>query len=137
MASAKRSTTYSNLTFERAILDSLPANIAVIDGNGEIVCVNRAWEEFARANQMHDRSMGLGANYLDVCRAATVDPNARVALRGILNVMAGRQALFYHVYPCHSPEELRWFAMRAAPLIDYPDFVVISHENVSDQFAND
>jgi len=122
---------FSNLTFERAILDSLAINIAVIDSRGEILAVNTAWQEFAVANDMADQSLGNGANYLDVCRSARADPNARAALEGILDVINGRRPSFCHVYPCHSPSEKRWFAMHVSPLVDYPNCVVVSHENIT------
>lgn len=133
----RASANYSRLTFERAILDSLPANIAVIDASGEIVCVNAAWEQFARANDMRDASIGIGANYLDVCHAASADPCARAALKGIVAVMKGSLGSFQHIYPCHSPGQHRWFTMHAAPLVDYPDFFVISHEDVTEQIVCD
>ena len=126
-----RKIAFSNLTFERAILDSLAANIAVIDSRGEILAVNANWQEFAIANGMTDQTMGIGANYLDVCRSARADPNARAALEGILAVISRKRSFFYHEYPCHSPTEKRWFALQATPLVDYPDCVVVSHENIT------
>lgn len=126
-----RQPAFSNLTFEQAILDSLAANIAVIDSGGEILAVNAAWQEFAIANDLADQALGIGANYIDVCRSARADPNARAALKGILDVFSGRQSIFCHVYPCHSPSEERWFAMHVTPLVDHPDCVVVSHENIT------
>lgn len=134
MTPAESATKYTELTFRQAILDSLSANIAVVDPRGEILAVNASWEEFAKANEMTDGVMGIGANYLEVCRAAITDPNARAALEGILEVMNGKRPLFFHVYPCHSPWEKRWFAMRVTPLVDYPTYVVVSHENITDRF---
>jgi len=125
---------FCNLTFTSAILDSISANIAVVDSTGKILAVNRSWEDFAAINQMSDNArLGIGVNYFDVCRAAGADPNARAALKGILDVLQGRQSSFYHRYPCHSPDEQRWFALRATPLIDYPRYVVVAHENITEQ----
>jgi len=132
----KRDSKFSELTFERAILDSLTANIAVIDKSGEILAVNASWQEFAAANQMHDAAMGIGTNYFDVCRAAIVDPSARTALKGIGEVLDGTRSSFYHEYPCHSPAKKRWFALRATPLVDYPDFVVVSHEDITERLVS-
>ena len=128
---------FSKLTFEMAILHSLAANVAVLDPNGEILAVNTSWERFAAANQMHDTTMGIGANYLDVYRTARADPNAHAALSGIIAVMKGHRASFYHEYPCHSPSEQRWFALRAAPLIDHPNLIAVSHEDISDRIARE
>lgn len=127
----KRASMFCDLTFASAILDSLSANIAVLGPDGEILAVNASWQAFAEANQMHNAAMGIGDNYLDVCRSARADPVARAALDGILEVMSGKESFFYLEYPCHSPDEKRWFALRATPLIDYPHFVLVSHENIS------
>jgi len=132
-----RNIAFSNLTFERAILDSLAANIAVIDSRGEILAVNASWQEFAIANDMSDQTMGIGANYLEVCRSAKTDPNARAALDGILEVINGKRSFFYHEYPCHSPLEKRWFALRATPVVDYPNCVVVLHENITHRDATE
>lgn len=128
-----REINFSELTFRTAILDSLSANIAVLDPTGGILAVNLSWKEFANGNQMNDANLGVGANYLDVCRSASVDPSARAALAGIRAVMKGGRLSFYLKYPCHSPREVRWFALRASPLVDYPHFVVVSHENITEQ----
>jgi len=129
----QREISFSELTFRTAVLDSLLANIAVLDSTGEILAVNLSWKEFANANQLNDSNLGIGANYLDVCRSASFDPNARAALEGIRGVMKGHLSFFYLKYPCHSPRHVRWFALRASPLIDYPHFVVVTHENITEQ----
>ena len=49
--------------------------------------------------------------------------------------MKGQRSYFYHEYPCHSPDVQRWFALRATPLVDYPNFVVVSHEDISDRIS--
>ncbi len=53
--------------FARSVLDSLSANVAVLDDSGGIVAVNRAWRNFAVANGTGDMSVAEGANYFDVC----------------------------------------------------------------------
>ena len=124
-----------DLTFRAAVLNSIEAHIAVLDPNGVIVAVNASWQVFAEANQLNDAEKCVGANYLEACRFARADPNARAALEGILDVMRGFQPTFYHEYPCHSPDEARFFALRVSPLIDYPHFVVVSHEDITERVA--
>ena len=129
-----RDKAFCDLTFRSSILDSISANIAVIDSKGEVLAVNLSWQQFADANQMSDDALlGIGANYFDVCRAAATDPNARAAMKGIREVIRGRRSSFYHEYPCHSPTQQRWFALRATPLLDYPNFVVVSHEDITER----
>ena len=124
---------FSELTLESSILDSLAAHIAVLDPAGLIITVNLSWQTFAAENGMIDENSGVGANYLDVCRAADPDPNALEAMQGIQGVMRGRVPSFYLKYPCHSPTKTRWFALRASPLREHPNFVVVAHENITEQ----
>jgi PAS domain-containing protein len=126
---------FCDLTFRSAVMDSLAANIAVLDPKGEIVAVNSGWQDFATTNHMNNGDVGIGTNYLAICRSAKADPNARAALEGILQVIKGHQPYFYHEYPCHSPDEQRWFALRATPLLDYPHFVVVSHEDITERIS--
>ncbi len=116
------------------LLDSLEEQIAVIDRDGTIVYVNRAWTTFGLENGLASASSGTGGNYLAVCSVSGSrgDSLAGEAEEGILEVLAGKQATFHFEYPCHSPTEKRWFMMRAAPLHgDAESLFVISHHNIT------
>lgn len=123
----------SQETFTRDVLDSLPAHICVLDKNGVIVRTNDAWKRFAEDNSDCASSVGeVGDNYLDVCRRAIVngDATAESILRGIQDVLEGKQPAFSAEYPCHSPDEARWFLLRATPLKD-GNGVVLAHLNIT------
>ena len=122
----------ADFTFGKAVLDALHTHIALLDRQGTILVVNASWQRFGEANGIRDKRFGVGANYFAVCRAA-VDPSARAAATGIQDVLSERRSSFYHEYPCHSPDEKRWFALRAKPLADYPDFAVVTHENITER----
>ena len=116
------------------LLDSLEEQIAVIDREGTIVYVNRAWTTFGLENGLASASSGTGGNYLAVCNisGSRGDSLAGEADEGILDVLAGKRASFHFEYPCHSPAEKRWFMMRAAPLHgDAENLFVISHHNIT------
>jgi PAS domain S-box-containing protein len=103
----------------RRILDSLPAHVALLDGDGNVLQVNSAWERFARANgdPAFARS-GVGSNYLDVCERAAKQGDA-LALQvrdGLSRLLEGSLREFSIEYPCHSPTEQRWFLLHARPL---------------------
>ncbi len=53
---------FCDLTFRSAVLDSLAANIAVLDSSGEIVAVNSGWQDFAAVNHMRNSEIGVGTN---------------------------------------------------------------------------
>jgi PAS domain S-box-containing protein len=100
-------------------LHALPANIAVIDREGQIIAVNRAWTEFSNRNRpVEALDDSLGGNYLDVCRQSIAgkDADAVLALGGIEAVLAGARGQFTHEYPCHSLKEQHWFLMNVVPL---------------------
>lgn len=95
------------------LLDGFPDRIAVLDGDGAIILVNRAWRDFARANGLTDPRDGVGLGYLAVCdrAAAEGDAHAAEAAAGIRAVLGGRQTSFHMTYPGGTPEEPRWFGM--------------------------
>jgi two-component system, NarL family, sensor kinase len=123
--------------FTRSVLNSLTAHIAVLDAQGTIVAVNEAWRQFARLNACVDQTAYVGANYLSVCEESLkrgADETAAVALRGLRAVMNGAQEEFSLEYPCHSPEEQRWFSLRATR---FPGEglvrLVVAHENITER----
>ena len=120
--------------YAKTILNSLSAHIAIIDEHGIILETNRAWREFAQSNQIRIRPDTLNVNYLEVCDTAygaSSDHSPDVA-QGIRRVIRGEIEEFVIDYPCHSPDEERWFYMRATRAIGSgPLRVVISHENIT------
>lgn len=102
----------------QSTIDALDGNVAVLDPHGTIRFVNRAWELFAKLNgNPAEHTVGPGVNYLDVCRnAARSDASAMQALQGLSAVVEGTLAAFTCEYPCHSPQQERWFRMHAAPM---------------------
>jgi len=117
-----------------AILNSLTANIAVIDKGGNIVLVNAAWERFARENGAIplDRA-SIGVNYLKVIQESTGEysDGAKEALAGIQALLDGSLEEFSLEYPCHSSTEKRWFLLYGAPLASPKGGAVVSHIDIT------
>jgi len=121
--------------FNTSILNSLTAHIAVLNEHGVIVAVNNSWRQFAKENGLFepDQNM-LGINYLDVCKKAINQPygdEAGEAHAGIAAVLAGELQTFNLEYPCHSPDQQRWFHMKVSPLHGSRGAAVISHEDIT------
>jgi PAS domain S-box-containing protein len=119
-----------------AIFDSLTAHIAVLDENGTIIAVNKAWRDFAAANPPVTGNVCQGADYLAVCDAAEGEDRLQALAfsEGIRAVMKGRQKVFSLEYPCHSPKEKRWFAGRVTRFAGPgPVRIVVSHENITER----
>lgn len=123
--------------FRSSVIDAVSAHIAVLDRNGEIRAVNRAWSEFGRANQpvssFRWRSIGVGANYLEVCRrsAQHFAAEAEEVEQGIRSVIEGRLPHFECEYPCHSPSQKRWFSMTVTPLETPEGGAVVAHIDIT------
>ena len=123
-----------DLARQAAILDALPAHVAVLDPTGRIVSVNNAWRSFGRENGLVSRDGGVGDNYLAVCDAATGDGTlgADRVVHGIMGVLSRSESSFSFEYACHSTTEKRWFLMTATPLsTNFRTGAVIMHVNVT------
>ncbi len=121
---------------EQAILNSLPANIAVVNLDGTIVATNNSWDRFARENGLSALGpVGPEVNYLEACQRAfrSGDQDAKAASNGIQDVLTGRRAFFQLEYPCHSAVEQRWFLMSVSPLKGETGGAVITHSNITDR----
>lgn len=116
----------------RAVLGSLRDQIAVLDREGSIIAVNDGWTRFAEDNR--GRNVGVGANYLEVCRkAATGSPDARESLNGILSVLSGAARKYREEYLCDTPNGSRWFVLSVTPLLLPEGGAVVSHIDVTER----
>ncbi|MDP2497382.1 MAG: PAS domain S-box protein [Candidatus Palauibacterales bacterium] len=119
----------------RSILESVPEHIAVLDADGVIVATNEAWRRFA-ATQGGDPRGYVGESYLEETRTAAEKGNedAGEMLAGILSVLRGDSDQFELEYPCHGPDEERWFRVSVVPLRERGrSGVVVSHVNITDR----
>ena len=117
-----------------AILNALPAHIALLDRKGSIVSVNDAWRNFADAHVLLSPAYGLGLDYLLVCDEAhgSSAVDARQAAQGIRAVLRGSLPSFSYEYACHSTTHRRWFMLTVTPLAsDNMGGVIVMHLDVS------
>ena len=118
-------------------IDALTGHIAILNRDGVIIKVNRAWREFADKNLLVDKNYGVGSNYVEACRPAGTsptecDPHGISAAQGIMDVTHGKTPLFEYEYPCHSETEQRWFTMRVTRFGEGENlYAVVAHENIT------
>jgi PAS domain S-box-containing protein len=120
-----------------SVIDSLQAQVVVLDRTGVILSVNEAWKRFALENDAEPTTLSpAGINYLSVCQksADSGDELAGQVWRGIQQVLNGTLASFSLEYPCHSPLEQRWFVLTVLPLLRSSGGVVLSHENITERW---
>lgn len=101
-----------------AILNALPANIALLNAGGIIIDINDAWKNFAEDNGFIGSNYSIGVNYITTVNdAGDADkPDGKNVAAGIQAVLNGDVKEFVYEYTCHSPEVKRWFRMVATPL---------------------
>jgi PAS domain S-box-containing protein/hemerythrin-like metal-binding protein len=123
--------------FNYTVLNSLTAHISVLDADGTVVAVNRAWQDFAEKNDLpKENRYSVGTNYFQVCQKSFEEENLADAMTvqyGIMAVLEKTRDSFEFEYSCHSPTEQRWFYMRVLPLQGNTAGVVVSHENITER----
>ncbi|WP_226041451.1 ATP-binding protein [Natrinema sp. DC36] len=116
-----------------AAVDTLPINFAILDEEGTILHTNRAWREFGEQNDIELRPDTVGTNYLEITARAETE-TARTVAAGLSEILSGDRELFEFEYPCHSPDEQRWFLMRAAPFTDGDRrYVAVAHFDITER----
>jgi two-component system, NarL family, sensor kinase len=93
----------------QAALDALSAEVAVLDGRGIIVGLNRAWRRFGRQNGLKLHNDGIGTDYI---AALPKDNGAASLRRRFSKVLNGNALGFRHYYWCVTPKGKRYFEMQ-------------------------
>jgi two-component system, cell cycle sensor histidine kinase and response regulator CckA len=110
--------------FTRAILDSLPFQVAVLDREGTVRHVNAAWDDPELPHSPAPGApVGIGSSYLATCPPEVSEP-----LRSILEGSADSVAI---EYPCPFEERAKWFLMKAAPLVWSERGAVVSRIDIT------
>ena len=120
--------------FNQAALDALSVNLAILDDQGTILKVNRAWRNFALANAGDTANLCEGVNYLVTADTASgKDSEDAISFAaGIRSVLHGRENTFSIEYPCHAPHEKRWFLGRVSRFLSRGKvYLVVAHENIT------
>jgi hypothetical protein len=111
-------------------LKTLPVSAVVLDASGTIIAVNRAWKEFGRRNGLRIPNWGVGASYLKY--SGGKGRRSERFVRDLKDLLAGRLDLLTTVYPCHSPNQKRWFLLVGLPFpLDKPTGAALLHVNLT------
>lgn len=115
--------------FARATLDALSARVVILDGEGQVLAANRAWEAFGAQDLVRE-----GSRYIDVCDSSCASDGAtgQPLAEGIRAAIRGDTREFLHEYVCRREAEPRWFLCRVERFPgDGAVRVVVSHENIT------
>jgi len=117
----------------RAVLDSLPTQIAILTRDGTIARVNDTWRAAARRGGVHEGAF-LGTSYLEECgRAATRGcGEAEEARVGIGRVLAREAPSFRMEYHWTTPD-VRWYELYVDRLEHEAGGAIVTHLDVTDR----
>ncbi len=126
-------------SLNQSTIDSLDANICVLDEAGNIIKTNKSWKDFAIENSADIEKVSEGTNYIKIAKNS-VGKDSDIAwkfAKGIEDVIMGLSDEYDFEYPCHSPDENRWFIGKVRPFqsttASFPRKVVISHLNITER----
>jgi signal transduction histidine kinase len=123
-----------------AILDSLTAEVAVLDREGFIIGVNDAWAETEHAGGLPaGRSIEPGNNYLDACAAASRNgvSGAAEALLMLRLACRGERSGRRIEYASEVAGQRQWFLMRVEPLRRADGGAVVTHSDITQRKLNE
>jgi len=120
--------------FNRSILDSIGARLAVLDHEGRIIATNASWNQNLPADWEAWQTGRIGDNYLAVCDAIQ-GPHAgkvKAMAAGIRDVIAGRQSRFRLEYSIATEGGRYWYTLRVTSFAPGgPRRVVITHSDIT------
>lgn len=115
----------------RAVLDSVRSQMAVLDRSGRIIAVNEAWRRFAQEHSEtaeQERRTGVGTSFLEACRT----PEATVVHQAVVELLQGRRERFTCDCPCDTPARQLWFHMHVTPLPISAGGAVVSYFDITE-----
>ncbi|HET8798257.1 MAG TPA: PAS domain S-box protein, partial [Thermoanaerobaculia bacterium] len=112
----------------QAVLDALPAHVALLDARGTIVTVNRAWREWGAQRGAVPERTAEGVSYLAVCRTSASAEAMAVAIEAVLR---GETPIAVAEYECHHGNDRRWFVCEVARVEGW-EGALVAHTEVTE-----
>jgi len=115
-------------------LDSLPQQLLVLDGEGTVMTVNRAWHEFRELNGLPcEASEGNHYRQVLLSDAGIGDSERTMLSEGIRELLAGRVQQFRQTYAYRVADCALWFELFAVALPPGQRGAVVSLFDVTQQ----
>lgn len=121
---------------QATILEALPANIAMIDRDGQVLAANSAWESFVADMGGAGAGLMIGGNFLQACAHASEGMQSGLvqSAAGVSAVLAGDSAVYSTEYACPYESGLKWFGMTVNPFSSgNMTGAVIVHRDISER----
>lgn len=117
----------------RGTLDSLTSLVVILDRSGCVVAMNEAWRNAHLTGNGRPARIGLGVNYLEVCRMAakTGDSSMETVIAGIELVLRGLTDKFHAEYECIIKDRRQCFEMLVLRLRVPQGGAVVKHRDIT------
>ncbi|MBB1251407.1 PAS domain-containing protein [Rhizobium sp. G21] len=122
-----------------AILDALPAHVALLSATGEVRAINAVWLAFAQTLSKGP-GLAVGENYFDFWKPGAIFGGVDVAsvASGVKAVLSREQSQFAAEYRIEGLASRPWFRLIVAPLAESAEKgAVVMHVDITDQKANE
>jgi len=118
----------------RRTLDGLPFSVGVLNANGELVEINRAWREFVGDRALIGLRYGFGENYARLCREGVERCSAGpAAAAGVEDVISGRSTEFDLDYRVAAEDGGRTLQMSVRPHdVDGRRGAIVTHKDITE-----
>jgi signal transduction histidine kinase len=124
---------WSAPSLHEPILDSVTANVAILNAEGEIIAVNDAWVRFAEFNALPLENHGLGLDYIAFCDGLGASGASEAAV-GLRDLLAGEPGPFRHEYQMDLANGPLWARMTATRVSnDGRTLVIVAQEDITVQ----
>ncbi len=123
----------------RAVLNSVLTQIAVLDRGGKILTVNDVWRRYLQENAGADGRLPgaaeVGNSYLSAWRQAGErgDAAAKKFAAGLTAVLDGEAESFTFEYASPSELDKRWFLLTATPLNTAAGGAAVAHLDITER----
>lgn len=124
-----------NEALTQAVLQSLPAFIAVLDQKGKIIAINEAGNGEASLRTEFLKMVQIRKNYLDLIKHYTQVPIAvrRKIMAGVQAVLADKKSEFKFEFSLKKEEVQVWILLQVTPLKYAGSGVVVSHTDITER----
>lgn len=117
--------------FSRAVIDTLPSHLLILNRNGTILNANRAWEQFIEKHADVPPGSMIGKNFLSSCAFEMKNDESRRIQSGIQSLLSGETDQFETKFQCPLSDVEKWFFMQACRLSDERNTIVVSQMDIT------
>ncbi len=121
---------------QSALLNTLPASIALLDNDGRILKINDEWTNFGKFNGLLESYEHIGKDYIEISEKSfgKDEEDGKRMAAGLREILSGEREYFSMEYPCHSHSEKRWYKAAVRPFRTQMLIgAVVMHFNISDR----